>query len=314
MLTFTLLLLCAAVVCAQPRTPALLDAALRGDRDRIRALLAAGADPAAPDASGTTPLMNAARAGDLPSARLLIAAGARVRVWGPEGRAAWDLVPPDNVALRDELARRRARELYELPAVLPSAGISLQGMLRLLAAPSLVNAAAAARLRQDLAFMRDRWSKARSQHTGTPPPVAADGFARSLARDLYALDLALSTRDARLLDTIAADIRSKAADCAARPEGLGGDVKVTLRTISRAGEVRGWKLTYIERFLWDLRDKIASFESQWHECSRLSAAVDEPIPAGNYAVVATSPEARRSPPKMIEVAAPRPAVFEIVVP
>jgi hypothetical protein len=311
---FTLLLLCAAVVCAQSPTPALLDAALRGDRDRIRALLASGADPAAADGSGTTPLMNAARAGDLPSVRLLIAAGARVRIWGPEGRAAWDLAPPLNAGVRDELARQRARELHELPAVLPSAGISLQAMLRMLAAPSLVNAGATARLRHSLVFLRGRWSNAGGHHAAKPSPIAADGFARSLGRDLYALDLALSTRNGRLLDTLAADLETKAADCAARPEGLGGDVKVTLKTISRTGEVRGWKLTYVERFLWDLRDKIPSFESQWHECSRLSAAVGEPIPAGNYAVVATSPEARPSQPKMIEVAATRPAVFEIVVP
>ena len=179
-----------------------------------------------------------------------------MRVWGPGGLAAWDLAPRDNSALRDELARQRTREIHDVPSVLPSTGIALEGMLRLLAAPNLTNAAATARLRKDLVFMRDRWSIWRSHHVVTGPPVAADGFSRSLARDLYALDLALATRDAPVLDALAADIRTKAADCASRPEGLGGEVKITLKTISRAGEVRGWKLMYIERFLYDLRDKI----------------------------------------------------------
>jgi hypothetical protein len=237
-----------------------------------------------------------------------------VRVWGPEGRAAWDLAPAADPRLRDELMRQRTRELHEFPAVLPSAGISIQAMLRMLAAPRLTDARPAGRLRRSLVFMRDRWSRARSHHAASSPPVAADGFARSLAHDLYALDLALATANSSLLDALAADLETKASDCAARAEGLGGDVKVTLKTISRAGEVRGWKLTYVERFLWDLRDRIASFEAQWHECSRLSTVVDEPIPAGNYAVIAISPDARRSQPKMIEVAATRPAVFEVMVP
>jgi hypothetical protein len=258
--------------------------------------------------------MNAARSGDLASVRILLEAGARVRVWGPAGRSAWDLAPAGNTRMREELSRRREREIRDFPAVLPSAGISLQAMQRLVAAPSLANAPARRRIVTALQFLRKRWQRMSDRQAVAGPPVARDGFARSLARDLYALDFALYANDPALLDAIAADLETKAADCAARPEGLGGDVKVTFKTIAARGEVHGWKLTYIERFLWDLRDKIPSFGEQWHECSRLSAAVDEPIPAGNYAVIAISPESRRSQPKMIEVVVTRPAAFEIVVP
>ncbi|HEX8985664.1 MAG TPA: ankyrin repeat domain-containing protein [Bryobacteraceae bacterium] len=311
---YSLVLLGASTACAFGAAKDLLDAALRGDGERIGALLREGADPNAPGSDGTTPLMNAARSGDLASVRILLEAGARVRVWGPGGHSAWDLAPAANTRLREELSRRRAREIRDFPAVLPPAGISLQAMLRLVAAPSLTSAPARRRIVGALQFLRNRWQRMRGRQAVAGPPVAGNGFARSLARDLYALDLALYTNDAALLDAIAADLETKASDCAARPEGLGGDVKVTLKTIAPRGEVSGWKLAYIERFLWDLRDKISSFSQQWHECSRLSAAIDEPIPAGNYALVAISPEARSSQPKMIEVAVTRPAVFEIVVP
>ncbi|HSU66185.1 MAG TPA: hypothetical protein VLJ39_04920, partial [Tepidisphaeraceae bacterium] len=79
-------------------------------------------------------------------------------------------------------------------------------------------------------------------------------------------------------------------------------------------EVSGLRLRYVERFLWDLRDLVKGFETQWHECSRLSAAVKEPVMAGDYVVVAITREGRTSDPKFIEVAKNRPAVFEVVVP
>ncbi len=64
-----------AVVARQAAAP-VADAAKRGDRDAVRALLKQGADVSAPHADGMTPLHWAAERGDLAMAEMLIYAGA----------------------------------------------------------------------------------------------------------------------------------------------------------------------------------------------------------------------------------------------
>jgi len=59
-----------------PMSQELLEAVAAGDPDRVRALLAAGADANARDDAGDTPLLRAAHAGNLALVRMLLAAGA----------------------------------------------------------------------------------------------------------------------------------------------------------------------------------------------------------------------------------------------
>lgn len=73
----------------------LFDAVAAGDVDRVRALLAAGADRNARNAEGATALMLAAHAGNLGLVNALIEAGADVnaldeRGWGPLSRAVYN--------------------------------------------------------------------------------------------------------------------------------------------------------------------------------------------------------------------------------
>jgi ankyrin repeat protein len=74
--------------------PPVADAAMRGDRDAVRALLRQGADANAAQADGMTALHWAAQKGDVEMARILIYAGASVRcsITAPKltrARPAW---------------------------------------------------------------------------------------------------------------------------------------------------------------------------------------------------------------------------------
>ena len=68
----------ALLVSAAADSPALVDAAKRGDRDTLRSLLAKRADANVPERDGTTALHWAVRGNDEASTRLLLRAGARV--------------------------------------------------------------------------------------------------------------------------------------------------------------------------------------------------------------------------------------------
>jgi hypothetical protein len=269
--------------------------------DVVAALLQAGADANARNPAGDTALIVAVTKNDGESARLLIQHGAKVRTWGSAG-STLDVMPPELGELRDELEARYRAELTELPSAGVPVKVALTGMTNLLRqAPSPVASAA-------LDLFNRRWKPRPGGMPLTDPLVV------SLTRDLYAMDVAVWRRDAALLQRVAEDLRIKAEDCSSREEGLAGNVPVTIKTVGRSGEVSGLRLRYVERFLWDLRDLVKGFETQWHECSRLSAAVKEPVMAGDYVVVAITREGRTSDPKFIEVAKNRPAVFEVVVP
>src|SRR5512145_2247405 len=69
----------AARVPALQRGEAVADAAMRGDTDRVRALLRDGADVNAAQGDGMTALHWTALTGDLEMARMLLYAGANVK-------------------------------------------------------------------------------------------------------------------------------------------------------------------------------------------------------------------------------------------
>src|SRR5689334_18828424 len=67
-----------ALVAAAPASAPVADAAMRGDRDAVRALLKQGADVSAGHGDGMTALHWAAERGDAALAEMLIYAGANV--------------------------------------------------------------------------------------------------------------------------------------------------------------------------------------------------------------------------------------------
>ncbi len=85
---------------------ALLDAVTAGDVDRVRKLLAAGADCNERDGDGATALMLAAHAGKLDMVNTLIDAGANVNATG-ERLFAWCTQP----GVADALDRQRCERI-----------------------------------------------------------------------------------------------------------------------------------------------------------------------------------------------------------
>jgi len=77
-LTLSVALLTTAWLAAAPSATPVADAAMRGDRDAVRALLKQGADVGAAHGDGMTPLHWAAEHGDVDLAAMLIYAGANV--------------------------------------------------------------------------------------------------------------------------------------------------------------------------------------------------------------------------------------------
>src|SRR6266849_1949974 len=67
-----------ALLGAAPSSSPVADAAMRGDREAVRALLKQGADVSAPHGDGMTALHWAAERGDAATAEMLIYAGANV--------------------------------------------------------------------------------------------------------------------------------------------------------------------------------------------------------------------------------------------
>ena len=67
-----------ALVGAAPSSSPVADAAMRGDRDAVRALLKQGADVSAAQGDGMTALHHAAERGDAAMVEMLVYAGANV--------------------------------------------------------------------------------------------------------------------------------------------------------------------------------------------------------------------------------------------
>ena len=82
---FSLSFLVLAAVIVRAATADVADAAMRGDREAVRAAIARKADVNAPQVDGTTALHWAAERDDLDLADLLINAGARATVRAREG-------------------------------------------------------------------------------------------------------------------------------------------------------------------------------------------------------------------------------------
>src|SRR5262249_23043197 len=134
-------------------------------------------------------------------------------------------------------------------------------------------------------------------------------------RDVNALEWAIERADNELLKTVADDLETKLQDCLSSPERAFGEVKISIRTFLSDGSERpGLRIRYIERFFWDLLSKAPSIVSQWKEFAAATAVLEEPVPAGDYVLIARSADGRDlSEAKPISVSRNRSTRFDLVL-
>jgi hypothetical protein len=138
-------------------------------------------------------------------------------------------------------------------------------------------------------------------------------FAWSLTKLAKVLEWALREGDVGVVRAVADDLAVKRLDCDARPERRFGQVRISIRTLSNNVERQGLLVRYIEGFFFQLLQKRPELASQWREFPRVSAIVDEPLPAGDYMIVAWTDGKPVSDPKPISVGLKFSTRFDIVV-
>jgi hypothetical protein len=305
----------------------LMAAVRRHDEADVRKLLRKGADPNeinvtvnAPSDSRQvdkfeSPLLVAVRQGDEGIARLLLEAGAHARWRDGRGRTLAQLAAALNrsESLRAFLEEAERREFtltpdWSLPELV--ALMALENIARTYGTP-------AARARMDrnrlhrigaiAEILRQRWP--------SPPPRRPPSLASSLTRDVNALEWAIQRADNDALTTVAGDLETKLQDCLSSPERAFGEIGISIRTLlSDGSERQGLRVRYLERFFWDLLEKVPDVASQWKEFAAATAVVEEPIPAGDYVIVARSADGRDlSDAKPISVSRNRSTRFDLIL-
>lgn len=270
-------------------------------------------------ASDETPLMIAVERNKRAEVDSLLTNGARVWLWSSSGRTTLDFV--DNAG-DPEIARllrvKWAEEVRTPPSRPLPAAVSLNALRwrswQIQSQPD--SRIKIGRMGYSAFVLWRSWDRMNRSENGRQQKarLSDSNFSKSLSRDVYILDLAYRTNSQALFDAVSSDLAIKAEDCDARNEGLGGDVPLTIKAIRNGEELKGWRVRYVERFIWDLQHDLGSFNSQWQECAGLSTIEDEPIPAGSYVMVVRSPDgSQTSEPKLVDVSSVKPRRIAIAV-
>ena len=281
----------------------LMPAVERGDLETVRTLLAKGADPNEFEVSRTgnilgtpftskSPLLLAVKRGNEPLVRLLLSHGARARWRDANGMTVAEVARArkSSDALVELLSGAEAREFtlvpeWPLPEPLALAALSKiagshgDATVRQQLDPKLLK-----RVDDIVDVLARTWPRQRER-----PPV----LAWSLTRDVNSLEWAIDNGKNETLAAVVADLETKRQDCLSSPDGAFGEVKISVRTLLGDGtERRGLRIRYIERFYWDLLATIPTVANQWKELAATTAVVAEPLTAGDYMIVARSPDGK----------------------
>ena len=298
---------------AKPAEPVLMPAVERGDLEAVRTLLATGADPnefqvsrtddpQGPRFTSKSPLLLAVKHGNEPLVRLLLSHGARARWRDANGMTVAEVARARKSSdpLAELLSNAEAREFtlvpeWPLPEPLALAALSqIAGSSSATAARPQLDPKLLQRVGDIVGVLTRTWPRLRER-----PPV----LAWSLTRDVNSLEWAVKNGRNETLAAVVADLETKQQDCLSSPDGTFGEVKISVRTLLGDGtERRGLRIRYIERFYWDLIATMPTIASQWKELAATTAVVSEPLTAGDYMVVAISPDGKNlSEPKPISV-------------
>jgi hypothetical protein len=288
---------------AQRANRVLIAAVERGDVNAVAALLAKGADPNEFEVSsiGTiggvlliskSPLLLAVEDGNEPMVRLLLSHGARARWRDGNGMTVAEVARrrKSGQKLVDLLSLAEEREFTLVPEW------PLPGPLALAALATIAQSHgdATAREQLDRKLLQRVGGIVRVLTTTWPrgvvrPPV----LAWSLTRDVNSLEWAIRNRKNETLAAVVAGLETKQQDCLTSPDGAFGEVKISVRTVLGDGtERRGLRIRYIERFYWDLLATVPTLANQWKELAATTLVVAEPLTAGDYIIVARSPDGK----------------------
>ena len=288
---------------AKPTEPLLMPAVERGDLTAVRTLLASGADPnefevsrnanvAGNSVTSRSPLLLAVERGHEPIVRLLLSHGARARWRDGNGMTVAEVARArkSSDAVVELLSGAEAREFtlvpeWPLPEPLALAALSKiarsygDGTARQKLDPKLLE-----RVGAIVEVLGRTWRRPRDR-----PPV----LWWSLTRDVNTLEWAITNGKNETLAAVVADLETKREDCLSSPDGAFGEVKISVRTLLGDGtERRGLRIRYIERFYWDLLAAMPAVANQWKELAATTAVVAEPLTAGDYMIVARSPDGK----------------------
>jgi hypothetical protein len=298
---------------AKPAEPVLMPAVERGDLEAVQTLLATGANanefqlsrtdtPLGPRFASRSPLLLAVELGNEPLVRLLLSHGARARWRDGNGMTVAEVARARKrsdslAALLSDAEAREFTLVPEWPLPEPLALVALSQIARShgnTTARQQVDPKLLQTVGDIVDVLTQRWPRLRDR-----PPV----LAWSLTRDVNSLEWAIRNGNNETLAAVAADLETKRQDCVSSPDGAFGEVKISVRTLLGDGtERRGLRIRYIERFYWDLIATMPTVANQWKELAATTAVVSEPLTAGDYMVVAISPDGKNlSEPKPISV-------------
>jgi ankyrin repeat protein len=216
-------------VYSRPRgaETALTLAITSGNAAAVRALIESGASVNWQRPPGMSPLMIAAERKDLRIARVLLDAGARSFWRDPQGRAAYEMVPPamllrrilEDAFLRDE----PDLEKLETAPTIEGAFALLMEMAR-----GLPQRFPEAKALGERIFAAARWLNNQRFWKSVP-----QDYKRSLTFAVYAFDKAVRRGSMPLLTDVARDLELKKEDCEARgPGAAGNDVDFRVATVA----------------------------------------------------------------------------------
>jgi hypothetical protein len=286
---------------AGPPDPVLMPAVERGDLTAVQTLLEKGADPNEFELSRTgnlapasftskSPLLLAVKRGNEPIVRLLLSHGARARWRDANGMTVAEVARArkSSDALVELLSGAAAREFTLVPAWPLPEPLALAALSKIAGTrgDSAARRQLDSKLLRRVEFIVDVLARTWPR-MGERPPV----LAWSLTRDVNSLEWAIANGRNGTLEAVVADLETKRQDCLSSPDGAFGEVNISVRTLLGDGsERRGLRIRYIERFYWDLLATVPTVANQWKELAATTSVVAEPLTAGDYMIVARSPD------------------------
>jgi hypothetical protein len=293
----------------------------RGDVAAVQALIAQGADPnesrvqrnSSVGFVSESPLLAAVERDDEPMVRVLLSAGAHARWRDATGRTLADVGRSrgGKGSLIGMLAAAEQREFSlvpDWPLPEPLALAALRNVAATYGDPT-----ARHRLDPKLLEHVERSVEVLARQWPTPLRDRPPALAWSLTRNVNSLEWAIQSGSNELLASVVADLETKRQDCDSSPDGTFGEVKVSVRTLLQDGsERKGLLIRYIERFYWDLRATVPAVAKQWKEFASTTAVVGEPLPAGDYVIIARSADGKDlSEARFISVSRNRSLQFDV---